>query len=66
MKPYCQGRATAVFRYAVHLDQEIGKYFRFGFITNNNYSISMGNNLGLYGNISTSPIADPYNEDGYF
>ena len=24
----------------------------------------MGNNLGLYGSISTSPIADPYNEDG--
>ena len=48
------------------LDQEIGKYFRFGFITNNNYSISLGNNLGLYGSISTSPIADPYNEDGTF
>jgi len=46
------------------LDQEVGKYFRFGFITNNNYSISMGNNLGLYGNLSTSPIANPYNEDG--
>jgi len=46
------------------LDQSIGKYFRFGFITNNNYSISMGNNMGLYGNISTSPISDPYNEDG--
>ena len=48
------------------LDQEIGKYFRFGFITNNNYSISLGNNLGLYGNLSSSPIADPYNEDGTF
>jgi TonB-dependent starch-binding outer membrane protein SusC len=48
------------------LDQEIGKYFRFGFITNNNYSISMGNNMGLYGNLSTSPISDPYNEDGTF
>jgi TonB-linked SusC/RagA family outer membrane protein len=48
------------------LDQEIGKYFRFGFITNNNYSISMGSNMGLYGSISTSPIADPYNEDGTF
>ena len=48
------------------LDQEIGKYLRFGFITNNNYSISQGNNLGLYGSISTSPISDPYNEDGTF
>ena len=49
-----------------NLDQEIGKYFRFGFITNNNYSISLGNNLGLYGNLSSSPISDPYNEDGTF
>ncbi len=48
------------------LDQEIGKYLRFGFVTNNNYSINLGNNLGLYGNISTSPISDPYNEDGTF
>ncbi len=48
------------------LDQEIGKYFRFGFITNNNYSISMGSNMGLYGNLSTSAISDPYNEDGTF
>ncbi len=48
------------------LDQEIGKYFRFGFNSNNNYSISMGSNMGIYGNISTSPISDPYNEDGTF
>ncbi len=48
------------------LDQAVGKYFRFGFITNNNYSISNGNNLGLYGNLSTSAISDPYNEDGTF
>jgi hypothetical protein len=31
------------------LDQQVGKFFRFGFITNNNYSINDGNNLGLYG-----------------
>jgi len=46
------------------LDQEIGKYFRFGFTTNNNYSVNMGNNLGLYGVLSMSPIANPYNTDG--
>lgn len=47
------------------LDQEIGKYFRFGFTSNNNYSVAMGNNLGLYNVLSMSPIADPYNkEDG--
>ncbi len=46
------------------LDQEIGQYFKVGFTTNNNYSINMGNNLGLYGVLSMSPIANPYNADG--
>ena len=53
-------------RYSVRgsLDQEVGKYFRFGFTTNNNFSINDGGNLGIYGNISTSSISNPYNEDG--
>lgn len=46
------------------LDQQVGKSFRFGFITNNNYSINDGNNMGLYGVLSQSPILNPYNEDG--
>lgn len=46
------------------LDQEVGKYFKFGFTTLSNYSINMGNNLGLYGVLSMSPITNPYNEDG--
>jgi TonB-dependent starch-binding outer membrane protein SusC len=46
------------------LDQEVGKYFRFGFSTNNNYSINNGNNIGMYGVLSMSPIANPYNTDG--
>jgi TonB-linked SusC/RagA family outer membrane protein len=46
------------------LDQSVGKLFRFGFITNNNYSVNNGNNLGLYGVLSMSPIASPYNDDG--
>ncbi len=46
------------------LDQKIGELFRFGFTTNNNYSVSNGNNLGLYGVLSSSPIANPYNDDG--
>ena len=46
------------------LEQEVGKYFRFGFTTNNNYSVNMGNNLGLYGVLSMSPITNPYNTDG--
>jgi len=46
------------------IDQEVGEYFRFGISTYNNYSINNGSNLGLYGVLSSSPIADPYNEDG--
>lgn len=46
------------------LDQEVGKFFRFGFSSNNNYSVNNGNNMGLYGALSSSPIADPYNADG--
>lgn len=46
------------------LDQEIGEYLRLGFTSNNNYSISNGDNLSLYGLLSLSPIANPYNEDG--
>ncbi len=46
------------------LDQEIGEYFRLGFSTKSNYSVNNGNNLGLYGTLSSSPIANPYKEDG--
>jgi TonB-dependent starch-binding outer membrane protein SusC len=53
-------------RYALRatVDQEVGKYFRFGFTTNNSYSISKGGNMGIYGVISLSPLANPYNADG--
>lgn len=46
------------------LDQAIGKSLKFGFITNNNYSVSNGGNLGTYGTLSLTPIANPYNADG--
>jgi len=46
------------------VDQAVGEYFRFGFTSNNNYSINNGNNMGLYGSLSSSPIANPYNADG--
>jgi TonB-dependent starch-binding outer membrane protein SusC len=45
------------------IDQEVGA-FRFGITSNNNYSVSNGNDIGLYGTLSASPIANPYNEDG--
>lgn len=46
------------------LDQGVGEYFRFGFTTNNNFNITEGSQIGLYGILSMSPIANPYNEDG--
>ncbi|WP_286862549.1 MULTISPECIES: SusC/RagA family TonB-linked outer membrane protein [Sphingobacterium] len=46
------------------LDQQVGKIFKFGFNLNQNYSITNGNNLGLYGVLSASPIANPFNTDG--
>jgi len=46
------------------LDQEVGKLFRFGFNTNNNYNFTEGGQIGLYGILSMSPIADPFNADG--
>jgi TonB-linked outer membrane protein, SusC/RagA family/TonB-dependent outer membrane receptor, SusC/RagA subfamily, signature region len=58
------GQDYSRFTFRGTLDQEIGKYFRFGFTSNNNYSITMGSNLGLYGVLSLSPLANPYNADG--
>jgi TonB-linked SusC/RagA family outer membrane protein len=46
------------------VDQEVGKYFHFGLTSSSNYSVTNGNNLNLYNTLSSSPIADPYNEDG--
>lgn len=46
------------------LDQQIGKYLRVGFTSNNNYNISRGNQVGIYGVLSSSPLASPYNPDG--
>ncbi|WP_207434716.1 SusC/RagA family TonB-linked outer membrane protein [Sabulibacter ruber] len=53
-------------RYSVRgtLDQGVGKYIRVGFTTNNTYNRSEGSNVGLYGVLSMSPIANPYNADG--
>jgi TonB-linked SusC/RagA family outer membrane protein len=57
------GQKYSRFSFRGTLDQEIGKFFRFGFTTNNNYSITMNNNL-MYGVLSLSPLANPYKEDG--
>ncbi|MTK53918.1 TonB-dependent receptor [Paludibacter sp.] len=53
-------------RYAIRgsLDQGIGKYIHVGFTTNTNFNITNGASLGMYGVLSMSPIANPYNTDG--
>ncbi|HEX6181439.1 MAG TPA: TonB-dependent receptor plug domain-containing protein, partial [Chitinophagaceae bacterium] len=53
-------------RYSVRgsLDQQVGKYFRFGFTTYDKYDVSEGNQVGLYNTLSMSPISTPFNPDG--
>ncbi len=46
------------------IDQEVGKYLRFGLTSNSNFNITEGDQIGLYGVLSMSPITDPYNADG--
>ncbi|HEX7015040.1 MAG TPA: TonB-dependent receptor [Cyclobacteriaceae bacterium] len=46
------------------VDQEVGKYFRVGFTTNNNYSLTEGTQVGVGGILRLSPIANPFNPDG--
>ncbi len=45
-------------------EQSIGKYLKFGLTTNSNYNVTKGTQVGLYGVLSMSPLASPYNEDG--
>ncbi|MBS9522750.1 TonB-dependent receptor [Litoribacter alkaliphilus] len=46
------------------VDQEIGNFLRVGFNSNSNYSKTQGSQIGLYGVLSMSPIASPFNPDG--
>ncbi len=53
-------------RYSIRgsLDQQVGKYFRVGFTSYNNYNKSEGNQVGLYNTLSMTPISSPFNPDG--
>jgi TonB-linked SusC/RagA family outer membrane protein len=46
------------------IDQQVGKYFRLGFTTNDNYNQSDGSQVGLYNTLSMTPISTPFNPDG--
>ena len=53
-------------RYSIrgNFDQKVGDYFRFGLSTNSNYNVTKGGQIGLYGALSATPIANPYDADG--
>lgn len=55
-------------RYAFRgsVDQQIGKLFKVGFTSYSNFNQSNGNQVGLYGTLSASPLASPYNTDGTY
>jgi len=46
-----------------NFDQMVGKWFHFGLSTNNSYRITQGVN-SMYGVLSMSPLASPYDKDG--
>jgi TonB-linked SusC/RagA family outer membrane protein len=46
------------------IDQEIGKYFRFGITTTNSRVVTNGNRIDLLSVLEKSPITNPYNNDG--
>ncbi len=53
-------------RYSIRaaVDQEAGKYFRFGLTSNNSYTVSQGNQVGISDALGASPLASPYDADG--
>ena len=46
-----------------NFDQRVGKWFRFGLNTNNNYNKNEGVN-NIYNVLSSTPISSPYDKDG--
>ncbi|MDR1938834.1 MAG: TonB-dependent receptor [Tannerellaceae bacterium] len=57
------GQDYSRFSLRATIDQEI-KAFRFGITTNNNYNVTNGSNLGVFNTLRSSPLIDPYDEDG--
>ena len=52
------------YSFRASIDQQVGKSIRVGFTSNNNYNQSEGNQVGIYGALSNTPISSPYNADG--
>ncbi len=51
------------YSFRAQIEQEIGA-FKFGLNSVMNYSITNAAGTGLYGNLSATPILNPYNDDG--
>ena len=63
-KSVLPGQQYERFTLRAGLDQQIGSAIRIGFNTNSNYAITNGDNIGTGNILGTSPLANPYNEDG--
>lgn len=46
------------------IDQKVGKYIKVGFTSNNNYSITNGNSIGIYDAVAASPMVSPTDSAG--
>ena len=46
------------------VDQEAGKYIRFGLTSNSSYGFTEGNQVGVGDALGSSPLASPYDADG--
>lgn len=53
-------------RYSIRaaVDQQAGKYFRFGLTSNNSYTVTEGGQVGISDALGASPLASPYDADG--
>ncbi|MDR0332839.1 MAG: TonB-dependent receptor [Dysgonamonadaceae bacterium] len=46
------------------IDQSVGNHIRVGLSSNNNRNVTNGQNLGTHHMLATSPLINPWNEDG--
>lgn len=46
------------------VDQNVGKYVKVGFTTNENYNLTQGSQVSVGSVLGLSPLANPYNADG--
>jgi TonB-linked SusC/RagA family outer membrane protein len=53
-------------RYSIraNVDLEVAKYFRFGLVSNSNYNVTQGAQVGIEPVLARSPLLNPYNTDG--